>query len=152
MAARGNISVVEKDHGEVEERPDRMLSAEDFLTLEPRTEKVYIPRLQGSVFVREMTAGERDEFTRTRMDIERGGKAKVDIETFRTKWIVKCVVDADGNPIFQGGHRFRLQMLGTSEIGRLWSKIEELCQFDEDDAKEVSESLDETQDGNSSID
>lgn len=70
-----------------------VLSRDDFFNLpEPKRERVAVPALGGDVFVRQITAGERDDF-------ERGMRAG-DGKHLRPLIVALVTVDEDGKPLF----------------------------------------------------
>jgi len=72
-----------------------VLTRDDFLNFDagPARELVSVPALGGDVYVRRITAGERDDFERTMKGSTKNVRAFV---------VALVTVDADGNPLFSG--------------------------------------------------
>lgn len=69
-----------------------MLSADTILKARPEIRQVLVPELAGSVFVRALSAGERDRF-----EVAHLKSGETD---FRARLAAACVCDADGTLLF----------------------------------------------------
>ncbi len=72
-----------------------MLTRETFFALKPEVREVKVPALGDSVYVRMMTAGERDRF-----EVEHVKAGSID---FRARLAAATVCDADGRLLFDPG-------------------------------------------------
>lgn len=120
------------------------LSKEDILRVDDRkVEEVHVPEWGGSVLVRSLSGRERDEFEASTME-SKGGKTSQNLENFRAKLVALCVVDENGERLFQTRHE--VAMLGTKSVAalqRIFNKCQELNGFSEEDVEELTESFDE---------
>lgn len=102
-----------------------MLTREQFLSRAdlPRRE-VAIPELGGSVYVRALTAGERD-----RWELEYAGSRK----TLRAAMAALSVCDAEGNRLFAEADIPALDAMPAAPLSRIWDAAFELNKLTKDD-------------------
>jgi hypothetical protein len=74
---------------------DGILGAQDFTI-----EQVAVPEWNGSVFVRGLTAEERDEFEGGSVSFAGEGKPTPVLTNMRARLAVRCICDAEGNRLF----------------------------------------------------
>jgi hypothetical protein len=65
----------------------------------PKTEQEYIEELDANINIKVLSGGEREEYESFVINQTKGGK-QVNIKGLRGKLISLCVVDAEGNRIF----------------------------------------------------
>src|SRR5580765_8477058 len=90
---------------------DDFLKAEDLVTEE--VDLSDLPGYNGSVLVRGMTGRERDEFEVSMLDQRNG---QMNYANTRAKIVAKCVVDDDGNRLFDASD---LDVLGGKSAAAL---------------------------------
>jgi hypothetical protein len=69
----------------------------------------------GIVFIRVMTVGERDAY-----ENEWLRKKETGVDDFRTKFLVRCLVDESGNRLFDNGDVTKLATKSAKVVNRLW--------------------------------
>lgn len=122
-----------------------LLSKQDILAANDlKTEEVHVPEWGGSVLVRTLSGRERDEFEQSTVDHKNG---KPNLENFRAKLVAMCVVDENGQRLFQT--KAEVAMLGNKSVAalqRIFNKAQELNGFSEKDVEELTEGFDEDPD------
>lgn len=89
---------------------DQILSANDVNLL-----KITVPEWGGDVYIRVMTVGERDAY-----ENEWQRKKDTGVDDFRTKFLVRCLVDEKGNRLFDNGDVQRLAEKSARVMNRVW--------------------------------
>lgn len=89
---------------------DMILAADDCNLL-----KVSVPEWGGDVYIRVMTVGERDAY-----ENEWQRKKESGVDDFRTKFLVRCLVDEKGNRLFDNGDVQRLATKSARVMNRVW--------------------------------
>lgn len=98
---------------------EAILKADDLPTRE-----VDVPEWQGSVLVRGLTAGERDDFETTMLAArEQGAAASSNI---RAQLVVRAIVDEDRNRVFSDGDTDELSGKSAAVLDRLFGEVLEL--------------------------
>lgn len=100
-----------------------LLTKEQILaSLDLTTETVPVKEWGGDVAVRAMTGTERDSFGASLRD----AKGNVNLENYRAKLLVRCIVDADGNPVFTEVEITALGNKSSAALARVFSVAERL--------------------------
>lgn len=89
---------------------DQILAANDVNLL-----KINVPEWGGDVYIRVMTVGERDAY-----ENEWQRKKDTGVDDFRTKFLVRCLVDEKGNRLFDNGDVQRLAEKSARVMNRVW--------------------------------
>jgi hypothetical protein len=89
---------------------DQILSVDDLGLL-----KLHVPEWNGDVFIRVMTVGERDAY-----ENEWQRKKETGVDDFRTKFLVRCLVDEKGNRLFDNGDVAKLAQKSARVMNRIW--------------------------------
>jgi len=89
---------------------DQILSVDDLGLL-----KLHVPEWNGDVFIRVMTVGERDAY-----ENEWQRKKETGVDDFRTKFLVRCLVDEKGNRLFDNGDVTKLAQKSARVMNRIW--------------------------------
>lgn len=89
---------------------DQILAADDSGML-----KLHVPEWGGDVFIRVMTVGERDAY-----ENEWQRKKETGVDDFRTKFLVRCLVDDKGNRLFENSDVARLSQKSARVMNRIW--------------------------------
>lgn len=91
------------------------------------TERVEVPEWGGAVMVRGLTGTERDKYDESLVDMRAGRKhARPDLANTRTKLVVRCIVDADGNLLFSERDIAILGKKSAAALERVYDKAAEL--------------------------
>jgi hypothetical protein len=107
---------------------DQILAADDLGLF-----KVAVPEWGGDVFVRVMTVGERDAYENEWMR-----KKDTGVDDFRTKFLVRCLVDASGNRLFDNGDVQKLAAKSAKVMNRLWQAAMEHNNLSDADVEELA--------------
>ena len=89
---------------------DQILAANDVNLL-----KINVPEWGGDVYIRVMTVGERDAY-----ENEWQRKKDTGVDDFRTKFLVRCLVDEKGSRLFDNGDVQRLAEKSARVMNRVW--------------------------------
>jgi hypothetical protein len=89
---------------------DQILSVDDLGLL-----RLHVPEWNGDVFIRVMTVGERDAY-----ENEWQRKKETGVDDFRTKFLVRCLVDENGNRLFDNGDVAKLAQKSARVMNRIW--------------------------------
>lgn len=108
----------------------QILNREAFLAAPaPEVVPVDLPALGGRVFVRELTAGERDRF-----ETEHARSQNSD---FRAKLMAACVCDESGKRLFTDADAKKLANLPASHVEGLVRKIIEVNALSDQDVEDL---------------
>jgi hypothetical protein len=99
-------------------------------------EKVTVKEWGGDVFVRAMTAAERDEWEAGLVSEPDGG-AKARLRNLRARLAVLCVVDAAGNRLFGEGDADALGRKSAKALDRIFDVALRLNALGAKDVKEL---------------
>lgn len=121
----------------------RALSRDDILRARDlRTEQVDVPEWGGYLFVRGMTAGQRDRLEAAMID-KKGQPVPARLAEFRTRMFITCVVDERGTPMFDAADLPGLQaksMLAMQRVLDVARRLSGMTDEDVDDLVGNSES------------
>lgn len=110
---------------------EQILGASDI-----QIKKVEIPEWNGFVFVKGMTAKERDGFEAS--IIRMNGKVrKVDMRDLRAKLVSKSICDKDGKLLFDEKDIKELGEKSASAVQRIFTVAQELSGLTDEDAEEL---------------
>lgn len=110
---------------------EQILGASDI-----QIKKVEIPEWNGFVFVKGMTAKERDDFEAS--IIRMNGKVrKVDMRDLRAKLVSKSICDEDGKLLFDEKDIKELGEKSASAVQRIFTVAQELSGLTDEDAEEL---------------
>ena len=110
---------------------DLILQADDL----PR-ELVAVPEWGGEVYVRCMTAAERDDWESSVISLEKGGKTKTDMRNLRAKLVARTVCDEKGERLFSDAQVKELGGKSAAALDRLYSvaaRLSAITKSDEDE-------------------
>ncbi len=96
---------------------DQIFKAKDI-----KREKMHIEEWGGDIYVQEMTGTAKDNFELETMS-RKGQPAK---DNFRSRLLVKCIVDKEGNPLFTEKDIVELGKKSGVVIDRIFQKVGEL--------------------------
>lgn len=119
---------------------DQILAADDLGLL-----KLSVPEWGGDVHIRVMTVGERDAY-----ENEWQRKRETGVDDFRTKFLVRCLVDNKGNRLFDNGDVARLAQKSARVMNRVWMAAMEHNNLSETTIEELAKNSDPGQTAGSS--
>lgn len=108
---------------------DAILGAQDI-----KTEEVPVPEWGGSVFVRGLTAAQRDSFEAS-MFVGEGDDRKFSAENIRAKLLVRCLVNEAGERLFADNEDEVLGAHSGAVLDRLFTVAQRLSGIARDDLK-----------------
>lgn len=91
---------------------------------------VDVPEWGGEVLMRGLTAGERDHF-------EASIGSDVNLENLRSRLVVLCIVDEQGERIFKNNDAQNLGKKSAQVVDRLFDKARKISGMSDDDVKEM---------------
>ena len=107
---------------------DQILAADDMGML-----KLAVPEWGGDVFIRVMTVGERDASEHEWMR-----KKDTGVDDFRTKFLVRCLVDEKGNRLFDNGDVAKLAAKSAKVVNRVWQSAMEHNNLSDESIEELA--------------
>ena len=117
-----------------------------------QTEEVVVPEWGGlTVWVRGMSAAERDAFEADLLQ-GKGKNTSVNYRNMRAKLLVRCVVDAEGNRIFNPDDVGRLGQKSAKALTRRYNIATELSGVSDEDVEELMGNSEPGQSGDSPSD
>ena len=107
---------------------------------------MWIPEWHGNIWVRGMTALERDSYEESLIDPRTN---KQNLQNARAKILVKAVISEDGQRLFAEGQLGELGKKSAKPVDRIWDKVRHLSgmtaksqeEIEEDFVKAPSESV-----------
>lgn len=125
---------------------DDILRADDI-----QAEIVDVPEWGGQVRVKGLSGTERDRFEQDSID-QRGKANKLNLANIRARLLVLCLVDEQGNRLFQ---RSDIDLLGQKSavaLNRVFEAARRLSGLNQEDVEELAENFDDGQSDNSTSD
>lgn len=107
---------------------DQIFAADDMGML-----KLAVPEWGGDVYIRVMTVGERDAY-----ENEWQRKRETGVDDFRTKFLVRCLVDEKGNRLFDNADVARLSQKSARVMNRVWLAAMEHNNLSEQSIEELA--------------
>jgi len=109
-------------------------------------ELVEIPEWGGAVYVRAMTALERERFEESLMQ-GRGKKMRMRLTYARARLAVIVCEDAEGNPLFSEDDIAWLAKKSAKALDRIFDVASRLSGLSEEDVEDLVKNFEETPDG-----
>ena len=100
-------------------------------------ERVDVPEWGGEVFVRTMSAAERDAWE-IKTYSERGDDEQANLTDFRTRLAILCVVDETGKPIFTEEDFVWLRLKSSLVISRIYDVASRMNGLSKKDVDELT--------------
>lgn len=121
----------------------QILKAEDILQAAPVLVKelVEIPEWNGSIWVRELSAEERDDYSQSLVDTRQVGRKTVVKPNFRNsdaRMAVMCCVDEEGKRMFKDSDAPRLGKQSSRALGRICEVCQRLSGMTKEDIEELT--------------
>lgn len=103
-----------------------------------RIEEVQVPEWGGSVFVRELSAAERDAFETSMVQLDRKGKVQGhNLANVRARLAVFALCDEHGERMFGDGDAEALGELSASALQRVFEVAQRLSGISNEDVEEL---------------
>ena len=116
-----------------------------------KIEELYIPEWDGSIYIKTMTAEERDKFEEA-IFIKDSGKRKTDLSGLRAKMCAFVICDEEGNRLFSEAEVEALSKKSAAALTRIFEKAQEISATREDDVEEMAKNSESVQGEDSSSD
>lgn len=113
------------------------------------TREVHVPEWGTTVFVRGMTAAERDGFEAESLK-GKGNKKEVNFANMRARLLVRCLVDADGERIFTERDADALGRKSVKAVQRLYDVAADLSALSPEDVEDLVGNSEDGQEDDSS--
>jgi hypothetical protein len=115
------------------------------------TEAIDVPEWGGKVYIRGLTAAQRDRYDREIVQIDKNGNTSIGrLENLRALLVVRCLVAEDGTRLFEDRQARELGEKSSVVIGRLWEVAAKLSGMSVTEEEAVAESFGGPQDGGNS--
>lgn len=116
-----------------------------------QTEAVDVAEWGGKVYVRGLTAAERDRYDREIVSIDKKGNTSIGrLDNLRALLVVRCLVDENGDRLFQDSQARELGGKSSVVIGRLWEVAARLSGMSSATEEAEAEAFAEAQDDDTS--
>lgn len=114
-----------------------LLSKDQILgTSDREFKEVEVPQWGGSVRIGTMTAAERDAFE-TSMIPEKGKKQSDKMANFRARFVARCIVDSEGQPVFTAADVAQLGGKSANVLSFLFDECRKLNGMTDKDVEEL---------------
>lgn len=111
---------------------DEILQADDLERVE-----VEVPAWGVTVWVRGLTAAERDDYEAEMVKLKDNDEIEVDRSNARSKLLVRCIVDEDGERVFGDKDAEQLGGKASQPVSRLFNVAQELSAITDEDVDEL---------------
>lgn len=101
-----------------------------------KTEKVFVPEWNGSVFVRGITAYERDDFESSLLDQSKK-RTRISMRNARARLVVLATVNEDGSQMFSEEDIAMLSMKSAIAIDHIYEVASAMAGLGDDDLEEL---------------
>lgn len=128
-----------------------MLSREEILALAPPTETVEVEG-HGKVYVRGLTAEERDDYEQSLLERDGDGRTRVKAhhKNIRAALAARCLVDERGERMFTDKDIPSLGKVDSAFLDHIWNVARRLSGMSEEATEQVAETFGSAQDDGSS--
>ncbi len=134
-------------------KPKVALSRESiFAVSDLTTEWIDVPEWGGGLYVRGLTAAERDRLETSLLNAK-GEPQTAKLENYRARMIVACAVNEDGTPVFKGNaDAIALGNKSASAINRVVDVARRLSGMTDEDVEELTKNSETVPSGDSPSD
>jgi hypothetical protein len=117
----------------------KILSAKDVfdVAVDITTELVEIPEWGGAVYVRGLTALERDDLEQSCLE-GKGRNQRVNMRNLRAKMAIMSTVDAEGTPLWDDGDVERLTRKSAKALDSIFKKAQLLSGMSDEDVDDLT--------------
>lgn len=117
----------------------QILSAADILKVDDkRLEMVEVPEWAGTVYIRTMTAAERDAFEQEFVDLRQGKTKAGTVANVRAKFAARILCDANGVRLFEDKDIAELGRKSAAALDRVFDAGMRLNGFSKQDVEELA--------------
>lgn len=103
-----------------------------------RMEEIPVPELGDTVFVRELSAAERDQFETSMLHLSKQGKVQgTNLANLRARLAVLAICDEQGRRLFSDDDAKILGQLGASALQRIFEAAQRLSGLSDSDMEEL---------------
>ena len=94
-----------------------------------------VPEWGGEIGIRAMTVGDRDQYENEFLQAKAKDKG---VENFRTKFLIACICDEEGNPIFKRSDIDALAQKSIKVVNRVWNAAMSHNALSNEDVEELA--------------
>lgn len=120
-------------------------------TSDIRKELVPVPEWGGDVYVRSLTAAERDQFEAS-LIVQRGKQQEINLKNARAKLAVLAICDEQGQRIFSDADLAEMGKKSAGALQRVWIVAQRLSGITDEDMEELTKNSTSGQSDDSSSD
>jgi hypothetical protein len=126
----------------------RVLGRDDILAApDIHPQRVEMPEWGGCVYVRGLTARERDAFESSIVSVDKNGERKVNARNVRARLVALGICDEGGQPVFTESDVNELGKKSALALERLFDTIRHLSGMTDDDFAELEGNSDGQSEG-----
>jgi hypothetical protein len=103
-----------------------------------KTVEFEVPEWSGSILLRELSGRERDHFEASMIE-RRGNSVKQNLENLRARLISLCIVNEQGELLFNKADLNRLGNMPAAGLDRVFDKCQKMNGLTQEDVEELSE-------------
>lgn len=115
------------------------------------TEDVFVPEWDAWVKVRSLQANERDSFEASTV-VRNGKKVTTNLANIRARLCLLCIVDEDGNRVFQDEDTYPLGGKSAAALDRIFTVAQRLNGLRDEDVDELAKNSSADQSEDSPLD
>lgn len=120
-------------------------------TSDIRKELVSVPEWGGDVYVRSLTAAERDQFEAS-LIVQRGKQQEINLKNARAKLAVLAICDEQGQRLFSDADLAEMGKKSAGALQRVWIVAQRLSGITDEDMEELTKNSTSGQSDDSSSD
>jgi hypothetical protein len=125
---------------------EQILAASDI-----ETEAVDVPEWGGKVYIRGLSAVEVDRYNRSLVNMDQRGNTTVGrLDNVRASLVVRCLVDENGERLFEDHQAKQLGAKSSAVIQQLWEVARRVSRMDDAQEEAEVEAFGDPQDGGNS--
>ena len=112
------------------------------LAARPRTlERLEVPEWDATIWIKELTLGERDAFEAQQIVREQDGTMRMETRGLKARLIIMCACDENGEQVFSPDDEDTLNQLGAATMERVFSTCQRVNKMRKEDLKDTSAPL-----------
>ena len=122
---------------------EKVLSAEQVLSSKDiKSEKVFVPEWGGSVYVKALTAAERDQYESSIVEFGSDGKPrKYRLDKVRSLLAAMTICDENGNRLFEDKDVAALGKKSSAALDRVFKAAQSLSAISKKDVEDLADGL-----------
>lgn len=118
----------------------------------PEIRKVFVPEWDFPVYVRGLTATQRDQWEAEQVHMTKGGKVEYRQENIRASLVARCLCTKDGAPVMKKEDVKRLGQKSAGAIDLIYGVAKEISRISKQDEDDMVEALGNDRSGTGSSD